>query len=366
VAWSGEESQPALTTKERLSMAIKLKSLADQVLVITGATSGNGLAIARQAVRQGAAVVLAARNGDALRSVQSELAAQGGRAAMCIADVSEQEAVERIAHTALEAFGGFDSWINNAAAATYGTLEQVSVADHRRVFDVGYFGYLYGSLAAARHLRSRGGGAIINIGSVLGDRAIVQQGPYCATKHAVQALTDTLRMELERDGANISVTLIKPGPIDTLFPEHARNYMDQPPRLPPPLYHPDVVADAVLFACTTPRRQLYVGGAGLLSSIVGQMAPRLTDLVMEAVGKPMQEKPGDPGRPARRDNLYEPREDGALRGSQSVYARRSSLALQAQKHRAATAALALGIGTAIASLGVLRRLGGTSRPKRRG
>jgi NAD(P)-dependent dehydrogenase (short-subunit alcohol dehydrogenase family) len=109
-------------------------------------------------------VVLAARNGDALRSVQSELAAQGGRAAVCIADVSEQEAVERIASTAVEAFGGFDSWINNAAAATYGALEQVPIADHRRVFDVGYFRYLYGSLAAARHLRTRGGGAIINIG----------------------------------------------------------------------------------------------------------------------------------------------------------------------------------------------------------
>jgi hypothetical protein len=104
----------------------------------------------------------------------------------------------------------------------------------------------------------------------------------------------------------------------------------------------------------------------LLSSILGQMAPRLTDLVMEAAGKPMQEKPGDPGRPARRDNLYEPREDGALRSSQSVYARRSSLALQAQKHRVATAALALGIGTAIAGMRTLRRLGGAARPNRPG
>jgi hypothetical protein len=201
---------------------------------------------------------------------------------------------------------------------------------------------------------------------VLGDRAIVEQGPYCATKHAVQAMTDMLRMEPERDKANISVTLIKPGPIDTLFPEHARNYMGQPPRLPPPLYHPNVVADAVLFACTTPRRQLYVGGAGLLSSILGQMAPRLTDLVMEAVGKPMQEKPGDAGLPARRDNLYEPREDGALRSSQSVYARKSSLTLQAQKYSTALAALAIGTGTVIASVRAVRAAARSSRPKWQG
>lgn len=345
-------------------MAIRLKRLPDQVLVITGASSGNGLATARMAVRQGAAVVLAARNGDALESVREELAAQGGRAAVCVADVSDPDAVERIAATAVGAFGGFDSWINNAAVGTYGTLEQVSVADHRHVFDVNYFGTLHGSLTAARHLRSRGGGAIVNIGSVLSDRAILQQGPYCATKHAVQALTDTLRMELERKRANISVTLIKPGPVDTPFPEHARNYMDEPPRLPPPLYHPDLVAEAVLFACTTPRRQLYVGGAGLMTSLAGRMAPRLTDLVMEAVGTPIQQKPTDPGDPSRRDNLYEPRGDGALRSAQSVHARRISLTLQAQKYPMPLAALALGAGTAFI---VARRLRATaSRLRRRG
>jgi NAD(P)-dependent dehydrogenase (short-subunit alcohol dehydrogenase family) len=289
-----------------------------------------------------------------LNTVQEELSARGGRVAVCVADVSDEAAVERIAATAIDTFGGFDSWINNAATATYGTLEQVPVADHRRIFDVNYFGYLYGSLVAARHLRTRGGGAIINIGSILGDRSILQQGPYCATKHAVQALTDTLRMELEREKANISVTLIKPGAVDTLFPEHARNYMDQPPRLPPPLYHPDVVADAVLFACSTPRRQLYVGGGGLFSSLIGQMAPRLTDIVMEAVGTPMQQKPNDPGKPSRRDNLYAPREDGALRSSQSVHARKSSLTLQVQKFPLPLAVLAIGAGAAFKGMRAIR------------
>ena len=310
---------------------VKLKPLREQIIVVTGATSGNGLAIAQAAVARGAAVVLASRNAEALELVRAELAADGGRVAVCVADVSIDADVQRIADTAVAIFGGFDTWINNAASATYGTLEQVPLADHRHVFDVNYFGLLAGSLVATRHLRTRGGGAIINIGSILSDRAIVEQGPYCATKHAVQALTDALRMELERDGAGISVTLIKPAAIDTLFPEHARNFMNAPPRLPPPLYQPSVVADAVLFACTTPRRELYVGGGGWLAAKMAAFAPRLTDLVMEAVGVQAQQKPGDLGDPSRRDNLYEPRADGATRGSQRVHARGSSLLVQAQK-----------------------------------
>ncbi|WP_082516258.1 SDR family oxidoreductase [Sphingomonas sp. Leaf412] len=311
-------------------MAGRLKPLAQQVLVVTGATSGNGRAIVEQAVLRGAAVVAVARNADALDDLRTQMSANGGRIVTCAADVSDLAAVERIAVVAIEAFGGFDSWINNAGIGTYGTLDQVPAADHRRVFDVNYFGVLHGSLVAARHLRERGGGAIINIGSILGDRAIVQQGPYCATKHAVQALTDTVRMELEQDATGISVTLVKPAAIDTPFPEHARNFMDQPPRLPQPLYAPEVVADAVLFACAHRKRTLYAGGGGMLSSILSQAAPRLADRIMEAVGTRAQQKPNDRGDPSRRDNLYEPRTD-ALRGSQDVRVRRSSVMVQVQK-----------------------------------
>ena len=336
-------------------MAITLKLLRDQVIVVTGATSGNGLATVEEAVRRGAAVVASSRNEAALEALCDRLTAEGARIAICVADVSDMAAVERIATVAIDAFGGFDSWVNNAGTGTYGTLEQVPVDDHRRVFDVNYFGVLHGSLVAARHLRACAGthgrahgGAIINIGSILSDRAIVQQGPYCATKHAVQALTDTLRMELEQAGADISVTLIKPSAIDTPFPEHARNFMDQPPRLPPPLYAPSVVADAVLFACATPRRTLYAGGGGMLSSLLARAAPRLSDRIMELVGTSVQQKPDDPGDPLRRDNLYSPRVD-ASRGSQDLHARKSSVALQVQKLYPALLALGvLGAGIAVA------------------
>lgn len=308
-------------------MAITLKPLARQTIVITGGTSGNGLATAEAAVAAGANVVIAARNEAALAQVKERL---GPRVVTVAADVADRAQVERIADTAIAAFGGFDSWVNNAAAATYGALEDVPEADHRRIFDVNYFGTLHGSMIAARHLRTRGGGAIVNLGSVLSDRAIPLQGPYCATKHAVQAATDALRMELEREGAPISLTLIKPAAIHTPYPEHARNFMDVAPRLPPPLYDPRLVADAILFACANPRRQLYVGGAGALISVAGTVAPRLTDLVLETVGKRIQEAPGDPGIAARRDNLHQPRSDGAIDGAQSANVRRTSTLLAAQ------------------------------------
>ncbi|HEX8224652.1 MAG TPA: SDR family oxidoreductase [Allosphingosinicella sp.] len=311
-------------------MRPRLKPIDRQTIVITGATSGNGLATARRAARRGAAIVLATRNGEALEAVRDDLERKGGRVAVCAADVSVEADVERIAQTAIDSFGGFDSWVNDAAAATYGAMEQVPMEDHRRIFDVNYHGLLMGSLVAARHLRSRGGGAIVNLGSVLSDRAMIYQGPYSATKAAVQAATDALRMELERDGAGISVTLIKPGSIATPYPEHARNYMDRPPRLPPMLYDPELVAEAIIFACETPRRQLYVGGSGYLISLAGRMAPRATDLAMEAFGVAAQQKPGDPGDPARRDNLHAPKADGESRGDQDAFVRRTSLLLQAQ------------------------------------
>jgi len=310
-------------------MSVDLKPLGEQVIVVTGATSGNGLAIVRRAAKAGAAIVAVARNESALRDLASELGRNGTRIATCVADVADRSAVERAAGMAIERFGGFDSWVNNAGVGTYGTLEDVPLEDHRRLFDVNYFGTLHGVLVAAEHLRTRGG-AIVNVGSILGDRAIVEQGPYCATKHAVEALTETLRMELEREGAGISVTLVKPGAIDTPYPEHARNYMGTTPRLPPPLYVPDVVADAVLFACAHPRRTIYAGGGGYLASLAARMAPRITDRIMELIGAPMQQKPGDPIDPSRADNLYQPRED-ALRGSQDVAARKHSLAVQVQK-----------------------------------
>lgn len=312
-------------------MRIRLKPIDQQTIVITGASSGNGLSAALQASRRGAAVVLVARNRESLDQIERDIVASGGRATSVAVDVASRGAAEEIVAKAVEVFGGFDSWVNNAAAGVYGTLEQVPVEDHERIFAVNYFGTLYACLAAARHLKERGGGAIVNVGSILGDRAIIQQGPYSASKHAIQGLTDTLRMELEHQSAGISVTLIKPGGCGTPYPEHARNYMNNPPRIPQPLYHPDIIGDAILFACTHRKRSMYIGGGGVAASVIGQLAPRITDLVMEAIGTRMQQEPSDAGDASMRDNLYRPRTDGKVSGTQENWVRKSSVAVALQK-----------------------------------
>jgi NAD(P)-dependent dehydrogenase (short-subunit alcohol dehydrogenase family) len=311
-------------------MPSQLKRTSEQVIVVTGATSGIGLALSREAAERGAGLVLAARNAEALGELEAELRAKGARVTVVSADVSSEEDVERIAATAIEEFGGFDSWVNNAAVGLYGTIEQVPIADHRRVFEVNYFGTLYGCRAAARHLRDKGG-AIINVGSILGDRTIIEQGPYSATKHAVQGLTDTLRIELEKEGAGVSVTLLKPGGCGTPYPEHARNYMDTPPRIPQPLYHPRIIADAILFCCENRKRVFYIGAGGIAASMVGQLAPRLTDFVMEAIGSRIQQHPAEPADPAMYDNLYAAKKDGQETETRPFFMRRTSVAVAAQK-----------------------------------
>lgn len=333
-------------------MLVKLKPLHAQTIVLTGATSGNGLATAREAARRGAALVLVARNEGALERIAGELRDEGARVVTCIADVADEEAVRRIYETAINEFGGFDTWVNNAATATYGTLDQVPMEDHRRTFDVNYFGLLHGSLLAARHLRERGG-AIINIGSVLSDRSAILQGPYSATKHAVKAATDALRMELAEEGAPISVTLIKPSAINTPYPVHARNYLDEPARLPPILYDPRLVADAILFAAEHPRRQVYVGFSGYLISLGGRFASRLTDALMTRFGRRLQTDADRHGEPAAEDNLYEPRKDEVIEGPERYYVRRTSLWLEAQK-RPALAVVAIASVVAVLALSYRR------------
>lgn len=342
-------------------MTVKLKPVANQRIVITGASSGIGLAIAEAAVAAGARVMLSSRNESALRQIQDRLTANGGDVGIFVVDIAEADAADRLAAATIARFGGFDTWINNAAAATYGTVLETSIVDQRRVFDVGYWGLVNGSRAAAAHMTSggmkTGGGAIINIGSVLGDRTMILQGPYSAMKHAVSGFTDALRMELSRDNHPVSVTLIKPSAMHTPYPLHARNLMSKPAKLPPIIYDPRLVARAVLFAAHTPKRELTVGGFGIGATLGGFFAPWFMDKGMEAAGTAVQQTDQAPP-PGTDDNLWEPRVDGSIESDQPQYVRRQSLLLEAQLRPAVAVAASMAI---VGVIGAALRLRSGSR-----
>ncbi|ESP89961.1 SDR family oxidoreductase [Candidatus Halobonum tyrrellensis] len=337
-------------------MSVELKPVERQTIVIVGATSGIGLATAREAADRGANLVLAARSEDALRELTDELTAAGADATYVVADVRDPDDVARIADEAEAAYGGFDTWVNVAGAFLYGTLEETPVEEMREQFDTNVWGLLQGSLEAADRLKPRGG-AIVNLGSLASDRAIPLQGSYSASKHAVKGFTDALRMELEEAGAPVSVTLVKPASVDTPYPEHARSHMDEDARLPPPLYAPETVARAILNAAETPQRDVYVGGASKAISEVGHYAPGLVDTVMETVFTPLQ-KTDESTSSAAPDNVEEPTGDLDERGSYDGHVSETSLYTQVTQGRLSPRAALAGIAAV-----VLYLLFGASRGK---
>ncbi|QQR40648.1 SDR family oxidoreductase [Devosia rhizoryzae] len=251
-----------------------LKPLSQQTIIITGASSGIGLATARMAAQRGAKVVLAARDAEALDRIVEEINVAGGEAAALPVDVSDEGQVEQLAAFAIERFGGFDTWVNNAGIGVISTSEKLSNEDHRRIFDVNYFGLVYGSLAAARHFRENGKpGAIINLGSALSEMPLMFSVAYSASKHAIKGFTDGLRTELMHEDLPISVTLIRPSSIDSRFFDHAKTNEGGMGMAPGPKYAPSVVAEAILHAAAHPKRDIGVGSMAALAGPVGKSLP---------------------------------------------------------------------------------------------
>ena len=328
-------------------MSITLKPLQEQVIVITGASSGIGLATARAAAKKQAKLVLAARNQEALETIEQQIKNDGGQAITVVADVGRREDVQKIADTALEHFGGFDTWVNNAGVSIYGRLTNVSDEDSHRLFDTNFWGVVYGSLVAAEHLRSRGG-AIINLGSVLSDEAVPLQGMYSASKHAVKGFTDALRIELREDKAPVAITLIKPGSINTPYPQHAKNYTDRELTLPPPVYAPEEVAHAILHAATHQKRDIYVGGSGKFMSSTNQNIPSLMDLVSEKllIKQQLKDKPAQDQDGA----LHQSNGGGQVDGNYEGYVMKKSFYTRASLYPLVTAGAAITAGIATVAL----------------
>ncbi len=301
---------------------IRLKPLAEQTVVITGASSGIGRVTAIQAARRGARVVLTGRDEAALRDVAETIATRGGTARHLAGDVGRREDVEAVAALANAEFGGFDTWVNNAGVAMFSRLDETVEEDARRLFDTNFWGTVHGSLTALKTLKAAGG-ALVNVGSIAGDFGVPVQGMYSASKHAVRAFTDTLRIELEAEGAPVSVTLVKPAAVATPIIGNVGNTTGREAKLPAPHYAPEEVAHAILYAAEHPQRDIYVGGTGRLMSLFAQAAPHLADKVSARFGEEAQLGDVETGHT---DNLHAPgdhapKHDAADTGRRSLYTR---------------------------------------------
>jgi short-subunit dehydrogenase len=340
-------------------MKQQLLPLERQVIVVTGASSGIGLATARMAAKAGAKVVLVSRNAEALARIAGDIRSRGGEAIDITADVGSESDVEAAAIKARAIFGSIDTWVNNAGVAIWGRLDEVSMADSRRLFETNFWGIVHGSRAALSMMRETGG-AIINVGSIAGERAYPLQGIYCASKHAVRGFTEALRMEIEADGIPVSVTLVKPASVGTPIVEHAKNYMERNPRLPSPLYRPEEVANAILHAAAHPLRDIYIGAAARMIVAAANGAPRLFDLLGEQLLFAAQKQEIGTDRP---DNLHQPGEmAGVVHHDPEKRSMHRSLYTRAVLNPGATGAAVAAAGLGLALL--LGRRGERARHER--
>lgn len=328
----------------------------DQVIVITGASSGIGRETAIEFGARQASVVLAARSEQALRATASEVERVGGVAHVVVTDVAESEQVERLAREAVDRFGRIDTWVNNAAISEYATVEQMTVEEIQRVIQVILMGQIHGMKAALPHMVRQGQGTIVNVASALAKRSVPLQSAYCAAKHGIKGFTESFRMELEHDHPGITVTLILPSSVNTPLFQHARSRLGVRPQPMPPVYEPQAVAEAILFAAEHPRREIVVGGAGKMLEIGEALSPSLLDWYMTRKGRmftQQQTQQPDDGV----DNLFAPLEGvgsatgefGSRSKTTSLYTRH--LELHPTRKHLLTGAAALGTALMVRRIG---------------
>lgn len=324
----------------------RYKKLSEQIVVITGASSGIGLATARRAARSGARLVLASRNEEVLREVCEEVAELGSKAVYAVADVGDEKQIQGIVDVAVREFGGFDTWINNAGVVVFSELVDMPTADHQRLFQTNYWGMVFGSHAAVRHFRGRpDGGTLINVASINAEMPVPILGAYSASKSAVRAFTDVLRMELEHEDAPVRITLIKPSGIATPISKHGRTHMGERGKVMPPLYDVELVAKTILTAAQRPVRAVTVGETGKASTFAWNLAPSIMDRII-GWALPKAQSTGKPPMPT--DNLYTAGKDGQVYLNGKRQGIRVSPFTQARMYPVAT----LGVGV-LAAAGLL-------------
>jgi NAD(P)-dependent dehydrogenase (short-subunit alcohol dehydrogenase family) len=273
--------------------------------MITGASAGIGRAAAQAFARRGAWIGLLARSKERLEEACREIESLGGRGLVLVADVADDRAVEAAAERLETEFGPIDIWINNAMASVFSPIATMEPAEFRRVTEVTYLGYVWGTLAALRRMRPRNRGVIVQVGSALAYRGIPLQSAYCAAKHAIEGFTDSLRCELIHDKKNIHVCVVEMPAVNTPQFAWVKSRLPNKAQPVPPIYQPEVAADAIVFAATHRRREIYVGFPTVKAIVGNKIAPGLLDRYLARNGFKSQQtdEPKDPNQP---DNLWRP------------------------------------------------------------
>jgi NAD(P)-dependent dehydrogenase (short-subunit alcohol dehydrogenase family) len=327
------------------------------VVVITGASAGVGRALSRAYAAGGARIGLIARGPDGLEATRREIEALGSEAVVCVADVADADQVEAAAQTIEHTLGPPDIWINNAMASVFSPVKDMTADEFRRVTEVTYLGVVHGTLAALRRMLPRDRGSIVQVGSALAYRGIPLQSAYCAAKHAVQGFCDSLRAELLHDRSHISLTMVQLPALNTPQFDWVKSRLPNRAQPVPPIFQPEVAAQAIVWAAQSGRREVWVGMPTVNAILADRLAPGLLDRALARMGYDSQQtsEPADATRP---DNLWTPVSgDHGAHGRFDAQAKPVSLQVWATQHRRALAAVA---GMAAFAIGVMTRAGGRS------
>src|SRR6184192_2790125 len=303
-------------------------------VAITGASAGVGRATARKLARSGARVALLARGRDGLEAARKEVEEFGAKALVVLVDVADAEQVEAAAVQIEAEFGKIDIWINNAMTSVFSPIKEMTPEEFRRVTEVTYLGYVYGTLAALKRMLARDRGVIVQVGSALAYRGIPLQSAYCGAKHAVQGFCDSLRCELLHDKSRVHLTMVQLPALNTPQFGWVKSRLPRKAQPVPPIFQPEVAAEAIHFAAHNPRREFYVGLPTVGAIVADKIAPGLLDCYLARTGYDSQQYDGaeDPNRP---DNLWQPVPgDHGAHGAFDSRARSYTPQLWATEHRA--------------------------------
>src|SRR5437763_6337385 len=260
-----------------------------EVVVVTGASAGVGRAAVREFARQGAHIGLVARGRDGLQGARREVEAAGGKALVVPTDVADADAVEASAAAVEKKFGSIDVWVNDAMASVFSPVTEMKPEEYKRLTEVTYLGAVYGTLAALKRMVPRGRGVIVQVGSALAYRSIPLQSAYCAAKHAIQGFVDSLRCELLHDKAQVRMTMVQLPAMNTPQFSRVKSRLPNKPQPVPPIYQPEVGAEAILFAAHHDRREMYVGYPTVEAIVGDHVAPGFADKYLAKNGYDAQQ-----------------------------------------------------------------------------